>query len=82
MRLLCANGVETGHDMWVTGYFMGVMGRTTANGGWQQCYHMYKYKFKNKESKLRVVAVDRYGNTYEETVITEGTDHSAAVKPQ
>lgn len=58
--------------MWVAGYFMGVMGRsTTSNGGWQECHHMYKYQLKNK---------DRYGNIYEETVFTEGTDVSAAVK--
>ena len=76
-----ADGVETGHDMWMTGYFMGVLGKTTSNGGWQECHHMYKYKLKNKNSEIKVVAKDRYGNTYQETKITEGTDHSAAVKP-
>lgn len=76
-----ADGVETGHDMWMTGYFMGVLGKTTSNGGWQECHHMYKYKLKNKDSEIKVVAKDRYGNTYQETKITEGTDHSAAVKP-
>ena len=80
--LRIADGVESGHDMWVTGYFMGVMGRaSTANGGWKECYHMYKYKLKNKDAQVKVVAKDRYGNTYEETVFTEGTDVSAAVKP-
>ena len=76
-----ADGVETGHDMWMTGYFMGVLGKTTSNGGWQECYHMYKYKLKNKNASIKVVAVDRYGNTYQETKITEGTDHTAAMKP-
>lgn len=76
-----ADGVETGHDMWMSGYFMGVLGKTTSNGGWQECFHMYKYKLKNKNSEIKVVATDRYGNTYQETRITEGTDHSAAKKP-
>lgn len=76
-----ADGVETGHDMWMTGYFMGVLGKTTSNGGWQECHHMYKYKLKNKDSVIKVVAKDRYGNIYQETRITEGTDHSAAMKP-
>jgi len=76
-----ADGVETGHDFWVTGYLMGVLGRTTANGGYQNCYHMYSYKLKDKNADIEVVAQDPWGNKYSETVITEGTDVSAALKP-
>ena len=76
-----ADGVETGHDFWVTGYLMGVLGKTTANGGYQNCYHMYSYKLKDKNAAVEVVAKDSWGNTYRETVITEGTDVSAALKP-
>ena len=76
-----ADGVETGHDFWVTGYLMGVSGSTSSNGGYKECYHMYKYKLKDKNASIKVVAKDPWGNTYEETVITEGTDFTAAEKP-
>ena len=76
-----ADGVETGHDFWVTGYLMGVSGNNSSNGGYKECYHMYKYKLKNKNASIKVVAQDPWGTTYEETVITEGTDFSAAEKP-
>ena len=76
-----ADGVETGHDFWVTGYLMGVSGSTSSNGGYKECYHMYKYKLKNKNASIKVVAKDPWGNTYEETTITEGTDYRAAEKP-
>ena len=42
---------------------------------------MYKYRLKNKNASIKVVATDPWGNVYEETVITEGTDYTAAVKP-
>jgi hypothetical protein len=73
-------GVETGHDFWVTGFLMGIHGKK-GNGGYQNCFHMYQYKLKNKDAVVKVVATDPWGNTYEETVITEGTDYSSAIKP-
>ena len=76
-----ADGVLTGHDYWVTGYMMGLLGKTTSNGGYQVCHHMYYYKLKNKNASIKVVATDSLGNTYEESTITEGTDYTAAVKP-
>lgn len=76
-----ADGVLTGHDYWVTGYMMGALGRTTSNGGYQVCHHMYHYKLKNKNASIKVIATDTWGNTYEESTITVGTDYTAAVKP-
>lgn len=76
-----ADGVLTGHDFWVAGYMLGVLGRTTSNGGWAECQHMYQYKLKNKNASIKVVATDSLGHTYEESTITEGTDYTAAVKP-
>ena len=76
-----ADGVETGHDFWVTGYLVGALAGTTSNGGYSECFHMYKYKLKNKNASIKVVAKDPWGNTYEETVITEGSDFTAAEKP-
>ncbi len=75
------SAVETGHDFWVTGYLVGALAGTTSNGGYKECYHMYKYKLKNKNASIKVVAKDPWGNTYEETVITEGSDFTAAEKP-
>ena len=76
-----ADGVETGHDFWVTGYLVGALAGNTSNGGYQECYHMYKYKLKNKNASIKVVAKDPWGNTYEQTTITEGSNFSAAMKP-
>lgn len=74
-------GVSTGHDFWVTGYLMGVQGKKKINGGYQNCFHMYHYKLKNKDSEIKVIATDTWGNIYEETVITDGMDYTTAVKP-
>ena len=43
---------------------------------WSGNYHMFKYELKNKDAKIRVEAVDRFGNIYTETKITEGTDYT------
>ena len=37
---------------------------------------MYKYELKNKDAAIKVVAIDRFGNEYTETKITEGTDYT------
>jgi hypothetical protein len=68
---------ETSSDMYVTGLVLGVLGREDGTTGIRQwCYHLYKYKLKNKKAKIKVVAEDRFGNEYTETEITEGTDYS------
>lgn len=36
---------------------------------------------KNNQEAIKVVATDSLGNTYEESTITEGTDHSVAARP-
>jgi hypothetical protein len=43
---------------------------------------MYKYTLKNKNAKIKVVAIDRFGNRYTEEKITEGTDYALAKKPE
>ena len=43
---------------------------------WQGNTHLYKYELKNKNAKIKVVAIDRFGNEYTETEITEGTDYT------
>ena len=69
--------VGTSGDMYVTGLHLGVLGRADDSSGSRQgCYHMYGYRLKNKNAKIKVVAIDRFGNQYTETKITEGTDYS------
>lgn len=67
----------TSNDTYVTGLMLGIMGYTDSTGGARdECYHMYQYKLKNKDAEIRVEAIDRWGNVYTETKITEGTDYS------
>jgi hypothetical protein len=73
--------VSTSGDMYVTGLYLGVLGLADDSGGSRQgCYHMYGYRLKNKSAKIKVVAIDRFGNQYTETKITEGTDYSVTAK--
>ena len=62
---------------------LGVLGYEEDSGGARQaCRHMYQYKLKNKSAKIKVVAIDRFGNKYTETKITEGTDYSLTKMPE
>ena len=79
------SGTEASYDMYVQGLFLGILARYNANkpvgGSWGRCLHLYKYKLKNKDASIKVVATDRFGNVYTETKITEGTDYSLTKKP-
>ena len=69
--------IATSNDTYVTGLMLGFMGLSDGSGGARdECYHMYQYKLKNKDAKIKVEAIDRWGNIYTETQITEGTDYS------
>ena len=75
--------VNTSGDMYVTGLHLGVLGLADdSSGSRQRCYHMYGYRLKNKNAKIKVVAIDRFGNQYTETKITEGTDYSVTAMPE
>ena len=81
------NGVVTSVDFYATGLHLGILNRASSatkpgNGAYNVCWHMFQYKLKNKNAKIKVVATDRFGNKYTETKITEGTDYSLAKKPQ
>ena len=75
-----ADGVESGHDLYTAGLLLGIQSRYSngepAANCWQGNTHLYKYELKNKNAKIKVVAIDRFGNEYTETVITEGTDYT------
>ena len=56
-------------DAWATGYHCGVQGRgdnydRTSNS------HMYHYTLKDASAKVKVVALDRFGKTFEQDYIT------------
>ena len=69
--------IATSNDTYVTGLMLGLMGLSDGSGGARdECYHMYQYKLKNKDAQIKVEAIDRFGNIYTETHITEGTDYS------
>lgn len=77
-----ADGVVTSHDFYVTGLLLGTLGRNPSSAGsFNNCYHLYQYKLKNKNATIKVVATDRFGNEYTETKITEGGDFSLTKKP-
>ena len=72
--------VSSGHDLYTAGLLIGIQSRYS-NGApaancWQGNAHMYKYELKNKDAQIKVVAIDRFGNEYSETKITEGTDYT------
>lgn len=72
--------VVTSGDIYFSGYTNGVRGfGDWAFGTNSQCYHMYMYELKDKNATIRVEAIDRFGNKYTETKITEGTDYSTVV---
>ena len=82
------DGVVTGSDFYAAGLHLGILGRWSssknapANGAYNTCWHMYQYKLKNKNAKIKVVAIDRFGNKYTEEKITEGTDYTLVKKPE
>ena len=72
-----ADDVESGMDLYVLGFHLGLRGRKTSHSGaWQQCTHMYKYELKNKDSKVKVVVTDRWGKVYESEEFVDGTTYS------
>ncbi len=69
--------IATSHDMYVTGLMLGYLGLAEGSSGVRdECYHMYKYKLKNKDAAIKVEAIDGFGNVYTETKITDGGDYS------
>ena len=69
--------VYTSSDIYFSGYINGCCGYGDHKVGTNSaCHHMYMYKLKDKSASIKVEAVDRFGNIYTETKITEGTDYS------
>lgn len=58
-----------------------VSGGSPSNGSWTANTHMYKYTLKNKNAKVKVVAIDRFGNRYESEKFVDYRDNDLAKKP-
>ena len=70
-------GVEICVDWYTAAFYYNYYEGRSA---WSECYHLYKYKLKNKDAQIRVEATDGYGNVFTETEITEGTDYSLVAR--
>ena len=79
------DGKELSHDMWATGFQMGVLGRSEENNAtFESCYTMWKGTLKNPKAKIKVVATDRFGREYEcdtFSATAEGSDYTYVAKP-
>lgn len=84
---LWENGVETKRmrletqhtDAWAVGYHVGVLGR--GDNYKSPCKHMYTAEPDDARAALKVVAVDRWGNRYEQSDFTAPGDFAEAVSP-
>lgn len=63
-------------DAWAQGYHIGVLQRAKADFS-QYTMHDFVYKLKNPNAKVKVIAVDRFGNEYSQETFT--TDFSEAI---
>ena len=72
-----ADGIELSVDWYTAAFYYNYYEGRSA---WSECYHLYKYQLKNKDAKIKVEAIDRYGNIFTETEITEGTDYSLVAR--
>lgn len=71
------DGLEYAIDMYTAAFYYNYYSGRSA---WSDCTHLYKYQLKNKDANIKVVLTDRYGNTYTQTTITEGTDYSLVAR--
>lgn len=82
------------NDLWSVGYHVGVVGRGHKSGegtggtpGGSRssyltaCKHLYYLEPKSLTSTIKVVATDQWGNSFEETKFTAGTEYSEAKSP-
>ena len=58
-----------------------IPGGSPSNGSWTSNDHMYSYTLKNKDAKVKVVAIDRFGKKYETDKFVDYRDNDLAKKP-
>lgn len=73
---------NTSQDWWAIGYHIGVCNRGTSGTSYQTTnFHMWKYTATSETAKIKVEAVDPYGNKYTcSDVISDGTVYPEYVK--
>ena len=73
-----ADGTISGRDFWTTGVRCGYLGNGH-DDNYHVCYTMWKFELPDPNTKVMVVARDRWGNEYTQTEFQVGTDMSYAV---
>ena len=70
-----ADGVESAHDFYVTGYMLGYLGLTSdTSGAWTVCFHMFKYTLSDNSAQIKVVVTNPAGDIFtEENIIGDTT---------
>ena len=73
---------NTSQDWWAIGYHIGVCKRGTSGTSYQTTnFHMWKYTATSETAKIKVEAIDPYGNKYTcSDVISDGTVYPEYVK--
>ena len=56
-------------DAWTVAYHIGLLNNTDSYR--KSSDHMFHYTLKNPAAAVRVEAIDRFGNKYEQTVFTD-----------
>ena len=62
-------------DAWTVAYHIGLLNNTDSYR--KSSDHMFHYTLKNPAAAVRVEAIDRFGNKYEQTVFTDPAEHPA-----
>ena len=76
------DGTEAAYDMWVTGIHLSLNETTSSGRGWTKNSHFYKYELQDPSTEnIKVRAIDRFGNEYIETKLTDFRDNAIAFKP-
>lgn len=69
------------YDSWAVGMHMSYL-----SGGWSlydaECTHLFQYKLKDKNAQVKVVAIDRFRNRYEQTEILKSDEYGSGLAPQ
>jgi len=76
------DGIEAPYEMWVAGIHFSLSDDVKSARTWTSCSHFYKFQLQDPGApEIKVIAIDRFGNRYEETKITDYRDNDIAFKP-
>ena len=74
------NGAKTGtmtqysdKDAWTVAYHIGILNNSSSYN--KSTDHMFYYTLTNPAADVKVEAIDRFGNKYEQTVFTDPDSH-------